>query len=363
MSVGGASTAEGRIRSRPFRLDVPEDVLVDLRARLDRVRWPDEAPGAGWRHGTDLAYLRELVEHWRTAYDWREQERRFNRLSQFTVPLGGVDLHFVHEPGVGPDPLPLLLVHGWPGSVWEFHDLIPRLTDPGAFGGDPADACTVVAPSLPGFGLSFRPGQPRLGITESAGVLAALMTGVLGHRRFAAQGGDWGAYIVTRLALDRPELLAGIHLNLVAMAGTPDPAAPTAEEERYLEEVRRWQREERGYFGIQGTKPQTLAYGLTDSPVGLAGWIVEKFRTWTDRGGREEPPIARDVLLTNVMLYWVTGAINSSFWLYFDRLHGGWRIAASDRVRVPTGYAAFPGEITRPPRGLAEQRYDIVHWT
>ena len=347
----------------PFRLDVPEAVLDDLRARLDRVRWPDEAPGTGWSRGTDLAYLRRLVEHWRTGYDWREHERRFNRLSQFTVPIGGIDLHAVHEPGAGPDPLPLLLVHGWPGSVWEFHDLIPRLTDPAAFGGDPADACTVVAPSLPGYALSFRPGQPRLGITETAGVLATLMTGVLGHRRFAAQGGDWGAYMVTRLALDRPELLCGIHLNLLAMAGTPDPAAPTPEEARHLDEVQHWQREERAYFSIQGTKPQTLAYGLTDSPVGLLAWIVEKFRTWTDRGGGDEPAIHPDVILTNVMLYWVTGAINSSFWPYVDRLHGGWRIGADDRVRVPTGYAAFPREITRPPRSLAEQRYDIVHWT
>ena len=363
MSVGGASAAEGRVPPRRFRLDVPDDVLDDLRARLDRVRWPDEAPGSGWSHGTELAYLRGLVEHWRTAYDWREQERSFNRLSQYTVPIGGVDLHFVHEPGVGPDPLPLLLVHGWPGSVWEFHELIPRLTDPAAFGGDPADACTVVAPSLPGFCLSFRPGQPRLGIAQTAEVLATLMTGVLGHRRFAAQGGDWGAYVVTRLALDHPELLAGIHLNLLAMAGTPDPVAPTPEEARYLEEVRHWQREERGYFWIQGTKPQPLAYGLTDSPVGLAAWIVEKFHAWTDRDGHEEPRIARDALLTNVMLYWVTAAINSSFWLYFDRLHGGWRISDEDRVRVPTGHAAFPREITRPPRSLAEARYDIHRWT
>ena len=363
MPVGGASKTGGRIRPLPFRLDVPEAVLDDLRARLDRVRWPDEAPGTGWSRGTDLAYLRRLVEHWRTGYDWREHERRFNRLSQFTVPIGGIDLHAVHEPGAGPDPLPLLLVHGWPGSVWEFHDLIPRLTDPAAFGGDPADACTVVAPSLPGYALSFRPGQPRLGITETAGVLATLMTGVLGHRRFAAQGGDWGAYMVTRLALDRPELLCGIHLNLLAMAGTPDPAARTPEEARHLDEVQHWQREERAYFSIQGTKPQTLAYGLTDSPVGLLAWIVEKFRTWTDRGGGDEPAIHPDVILTNVMLYWVTGAINSSFWPYVDRLHGGWRIGADDRVRVPTGYAAFPREITRPPRSLAEQRYDIVHWT
>jgi microsomal epoxide hydrolase len=327
------------------------------------VRWPDEAPGAGWGHGAALGYVRDLVEHWRTAYDWREQERRFNRLSQFTVPLGGVDLHFVHERGVGPDPLPLLLLHGWPGSVWEFHELIPRLTDPAAYGGDPADACTVVAPSLPGFCLSFRPGRPRLGITESAEVLRALMTGVLGHRRFAAQGGDWGAYMVTRLALDHPELLVGIHLNLLAMAGTPDPATATPEEARYLDEVRHWQREERGYFWIQGTKPQTLAYALTDSPVGLAAWIAEKFRTWTDRDGGDDPAIPMDAILTDVMLYWVTGAINSAFWPYFDRLHGGWRIGDGDRVRVPTGYAAFPREITRPPRDLAEQRYDIVHWT
>ena len=349
---------------RPFTIHVPDSVLADLRERLARVRWPDEAPGSGWSHGSSLAYMKELIAYWRERYDWRAHEARLNRWKQFTVALGGIDLHFIHEPGVGPDPLPLVLSHGWPGSIVEFERLIPMLTDPARFGGDPADAFTVVAPSLPGYAFSFTAGQPRLGVAEIADLFAALMTDVLGYRRFAAQGGDWGAFITSCLGAAYPDRLAGIHVNLLAVRRdlTP-PATPTEDEQRYLDQLGHWLREETGYMQIQGTKPQTLAYGLTDSPVGLAAWIVEKFRTWSDCGGDVERRFSKDVLLTNVMLYWVTGAIGSSFWPYYARAHSRWPISEQRPVKVPTAYALFPREILHPPRAWAERVYDIRRWT
>jgi len=303
-----------RIGFEPFKIHVPDDVLADLHGRLTRVRWPDQVPDGGWRYGTDLAYMKELVAYWRDRYDWRAHEARLNSLPQFTVPIGRVDLHFAQLRGVGPKPMPLLLSHGWPGSIWEFHKLIPMLTDPGAHGADPADAFTVVAPSLPGYAFSFKPDQPRLGIAEIADVFARLMTDVLGYKRFGAQGGDWGAFITSRLGLAYGSRLAGIHLTLLGLRrGLAPPAEPTDEEKAYLEELQHWEREEAGYQWIQGTKPQTLAYGLTDSPVGLAAWIVEKFRTWSDCGGDVERRFTKDVLLTNIMLYWVTASITSSY--------------------------------------------------
>jgi pimeloyl-ACP methyl ester carboxylesterase len=352
------------VTPRPFRIEVADAVLADLRARLERVRWPDEVPGGGWRYGTDLAYLKALVAYWRDRYDWRAHEARLNEKPQFTVPLGDIDLHFVHVRGVGPEPLPLLLSHGWPGSIWEFYELIPRLTEPARFGADPADAFTVVVPSLPGYTLSFRPNQPRFGVPEIADLFARLMTEVLGYPRFAAQGGDWGGFIVSRLGASHPERLVGIHLNLLALRrDRPRPAEPSEEERAFFEELAHWEREETGYQWIQGTKPQTLAYGLTDSPVGLAAWIVEKFRAWSDCGGDVERRFSKDTILTNVMLYWVTGAINASFWPYYARRHEGWPLAEGERITVPTAYASFPREMLHPPRAWAERVYNIRRWT
>jgi microsomal epoxide hydrolase len=349
---------------RPFAIKVEEDVLADLRARLQRVRWPDEVPEAAWRYGTGLDYMKDLVAYWRDRYDWRAQEATLNRFRQFTAPVGGIDVHFIHEPGVGPAPLPLLLSHGWPGSVWEFHRLLPLLTDPGRFGGDPADAFAVVAPSLPGYTFSFRPGQKRFGVVDIADVFATLMTDVLGYRRFAAQGGDWGAFVTSYLGAAYAERLVGIHVNLLAVRrDATAPGQPTSEEAAYLAELQQWQREETGYQWIQGTKPQTLAYGLTDSPVGLAAWIVEKFRTWSDCNGEVERRFSKDVLLTNVMLYWVTGAINTSFWPYYARFHQPWPIGEQRKVTAPTAYAEFPREILHPPRAWAERVYNIRRWT
>jgi pimeloyl-ACP methyl ester carboxylesterase len=354
---------------QPFTVHVPDQVLIDLRERLARTRWPDQAPDLPpWTSGTDLGYLQDLTGYWRDGFDWRAQERLLNQFSHFTVPIAGIELHFIHEPGVGPHPLPLLLSHGWPGSVWEFHELIPRLTNPARFGGDPADAFTVVAPSLPGYGFSFRPGQPRFGADAIADVFAKLMSEVLGYERFAAAGGDWGAYITARLAFAHAQLLRGIHLTLLPTRREPSrPPAPSPEDEDYQRQLQHWVREETGYSALQATKPQTLAFGLTDSPAGLAAWIVEKFRSWSDCGGNLESRFSKDELLANITVYWATGAIGSSFWPYYARQHGGWSLSdlvrEGGRIEVPTAYALFPAEIVRPPRRVVEQAFNLHRFT
>jgi len=350
------------IKPSPFTLHIADDNIADLRHRLARTRFPDQAPGDAWAYGTDLAYLRGLVEYWCNSFDWRAEESALNAFPQFRAALEGVDLHYLHVPGVGPDPMPLLLLHGWPGSVFEFLEIIPRLTDPARFGGDPRDAFTVVAPSLPGYGLSFQPGQKRFGVPEMAGCFAALMHDVLGYSRFGAQGGDWGAAVASGLGYAYADRMIGIHINL--MIASRDPAAfpdPDEEERRYLADVAHWTREETGYQWIQGTRPQTLAYALTDSPAGLAAWIVEKFRAWSDCGGDVERAISRDRMLADISLYWFTGAIGSSFWPYYARLHGPARLPT---IKVPTGYAQFPREILKPPRSAAARVFtDIRRWS
>ncbi len=348
---------------RPFTLTIAEEAISDLRARLSRTRLPDQAPEAPWKYGTDVGYLGELLTYWKDRFNWRAQEAALNTFPQYRVPLHDIDLHFLHVPGEGPAPMPLLLSHGWPGSVFEFLDLIPRLTQPSRFGGDPADAFTVVAPSLPGYGLSFRPGQKRFGIEAIADCLADLMTEVLGYRRFAAQGGDWGAFISSRLASAHASKLLGIHINMLAV---PRDAAmldnPTDEERRWLAELAEFLKEETGYQWIQGTRPQTLAFGLSDSPSGLAAWIVEKFRAWTDNAGTPDSAVDRDRMLGNISLYWFTGCIGASFHPYYARMHGPWPIQGP--IIVPTGYCQFPREILRPPRSAAERVYkDIRRWS
>ena len=348
---------------KPFKIHVPDEALVDLRTRLAGVRWPDEPPSAPWSTGTSVDYMKGLVEYWRERFDWRAQEAKLNAFRQFTVPLAGIGLHFIHELGNGPNPAPLLLSHGWPGSVFEFHKIIPMLTDPARFGGDASDAFTVVAPSLPGYTFSFRPGQARFSVEQMADAFAELMT-VLGYPRFAAQGGDWGAFVTSRLGLIHPDRMLGIHLNLLAVRRDPAMLAnPTAEEKVFLDQLQHWLKEETGYQWIQGTKPQTLAFGLSDSPAGLAAWIIEKFRAWSDCRGDPESVFTKDELLTNICLYWFTGAIGSSFWPYYARMHSDWPIPEGARIAVPTGYTEFPFEMLHPPRSVAQKVYNIQRWT
>src|SRR5258708_3998412 len=245
--------------------------MAALKSGLARPPFPEEPPLEPWSSGKSLAYLKEIVAYWEKGFDWRAQEARINRFRQFTVPIRGIELHFIHEPGRGKNPTPLLLSHGWPGSIVEFLELIPLLTE----------RFTVIAPSLPGYTLSFRPGQPRFGVEEIAECFAELMS-VLGYERFCAQGGDWGAFVTSVLGLRYPDRLHGIHLNLLAVRRDPKIASSSPDESVYLKQLAYWLKEETGYQWIQGTKPQTLAYGLTDSPAGLAAWIAEKFRTWSD---------------------------------------------------------------------------------
>ena len=343
-----------RAAPSPYKLHVPEAQLEDLRERLARTRFPDEPPLEPWSTGTSLSFLRELVEYWRSGFDWRKQEAKLNAFRQFTVPLCGIDLHFIHEPGRGAAPMPLLLSHGWPGSVWEFNRLIPLLTE----------RFTVVAPSLPGYTLSFTPGQRRFGVQDIAECFAELMSDVLGYQRYGAQGGDWGAFVASVLGLRHPQRLTGIHLNLLAVRRDPKEAPRTREEATYLKELSHFLKERTGYQWIQGTRPQTLAYGLTDSPAGLAAWIAEKFWEWTDHDGRPQSAVSLDDMLTNISLYWFSGAIGSSFWPYYARMHEPWPIPEGSSVDVPTGYADFPREILRPPRSLAARTYtNLTRWT
>jgi microsomal epoxide hydrolase len=349
----------------PFRIAVPDAVLTDLRERLQRTRCPDEVPGSGWGYGTDLAYARELVSYWKDRYDWRAAEARLNQFHHFKAPVGNLKIHFIHERGVGPKPFPLIVTHGWPGSVAEFMKIIGPLSNPGAHGGDPADAFDVVMPSMPGYGFSDHPTEPGMDPERIAALWVELMKG-LGYGRFGAQGGDWGSMVTTYLGYRHADAVAAIHLNMV-IAFPPDPANPgeglTQDEIVALMEAQRFMNEETGYQRIQGTKPQTLSFGLNDSPAGLAAWIVEKFRTWSDCDGDVEKRFSKDELLTNIMLYWVPETANSSCRLYCETMRSGKFPPENFRVAVPTGCAIFPREIIRPPRRWAEKLYNVTHWT
>jgi len=339
---------------KPFTLLIPDAAIAELRERLARTRWPDEPPLPPWSTGTSVAYLRELIDYWRTDFDWRVWEANLNSFPQFTIPIRGIDLHFIRVPSRRPDAMPLLISHGWPGSVFEFHKILPLL----------AEHFTVIAPSLPGYTLSFKPGQQRFGITEIADLYAELMD-TLGYPRYGVQGGDWGGFLASVMGLRFPQRLTGIHLNLLAVRRDPKMLEkPNAQEKIYLDQLNNFLKEEIGYQWIQGTRPQTLAFGLTDSPAGLAAWIVEKFFAWTDNRGSPEDAVSRDEMLANISLYWFTGAIGSSFWPYYARMHGPWPIPEGETVTAPTGYAEFPKEVLSPPRSLAEKTYsNIRRWT
>jgi pimeloyl-ACP methyl ester carboxylesterase len=349
-----------------FTIDIPESVLADLKRRLDATRWPDEVENAGWEYGSNLAYMRSLAEYWRNSYDWRQHEAALNRLPQYRVSLDGLQIHFVHIRGKGPAPLPLLITHGWPGSFVEMVKIIPLLTDPAAHGGSAQDAFDVVIPSLPGYGFSDRPREAGMDQNRVAALWARLME-ELGYQRFGAQGGDWGSIVSIALGLDYPERTIGIHLNYIAgrflLGGTLEQSQDEEVAKSFLTELRAWWDSEGGYSHIQSTKPQTVGYGLNDSPVGLAAWILEKFRTWSDCGGDLERVFTRDELLTNVMIYWLSQTINSSMRLYRESRLRPVRLSSANRVTPPVALAVFPKEIPVPPRALAERGLNIARWT
>jgi pimeloyl-ACP methyl ester carboxylesterase len=350
----------------PLTIEVPNAVLDDLDRRLEATRWPGEIPEADWDYGTNLGYMRELVGYWRTRFDWRAQERRINAFHHYKTVVDGLGIHFIHEPGDGPNPMPLIVTHGWPGSFFEMYKLIPLLTDPGSHGGDPADAFEVVVPSMPGYGFSDHPTERGLHVFKIADLWAKLMTEGLGYPRFGAQGGDWGASVTAYLGFAHPDRLTGIHVTSMTR---PTPylgagsRALSAAEQAYLGQREAWLRDEGGYSHIQGTKPQTLAYGLNDSPAGLAAWIVEKYRTWSDCHGDVEGRFTKDELLTTVMIYWVTQSITSSTRLYYETQRQPWTLRQGERIGVPSAMAAFPRELSRPPREWGERSFNVQRWT
>jgi microsomal epoxide hydrolase len=348
---------------RPFQIEVPEAVLDDLRERLARTRWPDQIPGSEWGYGTDLTYLQELCEHWRAKFDWRAQEDRFNRWPHFLTDIDGQQIHFIHAQSPEPDALPLIITHGWPGSVAEFLDIIEPLRNPRAYGGDPADAFHVICPSIPGYGWSGPTVEPGWDVLRVAQAWQTLMAR-LGYDRYGAQGGDWGAFISAQLAAIDPEHVVGLHSNLLLAFPPNAGEIPLNEQEAAdLADAGEFMTRGSAYQEIQGKNPQTLGYGLTDSPAGLAGWIVEKFWAWTDNDGDVEQAVTRDQLLTNLTVYWVTKTINSSIRLYCESQRTGRFGTMGEKVTVPTAAAVFPKEILRIPRAYAEETFNVVRYT
>ena len=346
----------------PFAIAVPDDVLADLRDRLARTRWPDQIPGTGWGYGADLTAVKQLCDYWLNSFDWRAAEARLNEWPQFTTTVDGLHIHFIHARSKHPNAKPLIMTHGWPGSVAEFLKVLGPLVDPPAYGGSADDAFHVVAPSMPGYGFSGPTSVEGVDIRRVAKVNTELMA-KLGYDKYFAQGGDWGAIATAYIGLTDPDHCEGIHVNMVVARPPEDPMAGVEPEEMPgLAAMAHFQEHETGYQQIQGTKPQTLAYGLTDSPSGLAAWILEKFYTWGDCEGDVFGHFSMDELLTNITIYWVTGTINSSTRLYCETRRSGRFGMGDGRIEVPTAAAVFHKELYQPPRVWAEKQYNIKQW-
>lgn len=351
---------------RDFKIDIPDDDIEDLMRRLRAARLPAALDAQTWDDGASLAFIRRLHDHWSNRFNWHEQQARLNRLPQYLASVDGLDIHFIHQPGKGPAPMPLVLTHGWPGSFIEMERVIPLLADPAAHGGDPVDAFHVVVPSLPGFGFSAPPQGPGVGARHVARLWRELMQG-LGYERFGAQGGDIGASVSAWLARRFPEQIIGAHLNYIPGSYRPalGPGQPpvTAQEQAYLEDAAAWAGEHGAYAAQQGSKPQTLAYAMTDSPMGLAAWIVEKFRAWSDCGGDLERVFSMDELLANISLYWFGRMLDASFRIYKENRLQPLAFEAGERVAPALGVAVFPRELPTPPRSWVERVFDVRRWT
>jgi len=350
----------------PFQIAVAQEILDDLQDRLKRTRWPDEVYQAGWRYGANLGYMKELANYWLTKFDWRAQEQWINSFANYQTTVGDLRIHFIHERGKGPNPIPLLLTHGWPSSFVEMLKLISLLTDPSNHGGAASDSFDVIVPSVPGYGFSERPLQAGMTRWRVAELWAKLMDG-LGYEKFGLHANDIGAVISGWLALDHPEKVIGLH---TMMPTFPPPSfdgtqpSMTEAEKAFQAFVDAWDRDEGGYQAIQTTRPQTLAYSLNDSPVGLMAWIVEKWRAWTNPDGNIEDYFSKDELLTNVMIYWATETANSSIRSYYERAHDTRSLSPNDKIRVPTGVALTMEAVERAPREWVQRRYaDIRRWT
>lgn len=352
------------IKITPFAIQIPDEVLLDLRTRVLKTRWPDRAPGPAWAQGTDLEYLQRLLGYWANGFDWRAQEHRLNAFNHFHAEVGGTRIHFVHERAQEGKGIPLILTHGWPSSFLEYLPLVPLLTNPKANGLD-TPAFDLVIPSLPGYGFSERP--PQAPYRTVARMWHELMHG-LGYERYGAGGGDFGAGVASYMALENPDPMIGLHLTTLDLwPPTDEGTRPFTEAETaYVAHLRAWDAVERGYSAIQSTRPQTLGYALNDSPAGLAAWILEKWRAWSDSKGDLEGHFSKDFLLTLLTLYWVTETITPSMRDYFDNRWFGADLQPGDRVPVPAGFANFDNNFVsegNPPREWAERLYDVRRWT
>ncbi len=344
---------------RPFKIAAPDADLADLRRRILATRWPEAEVVDDWSQGIPLAYVQELAAYWADGYDWRVREAALNRFDQFITEIDGVDIHFIHQRSPHADAMPLIMTHGWPGSIVEFHKVIEPLSNPTAHGGKAEDAFHVICPTLPGYGFSGKPTQSGWGIERIAKTWAALMER-LGYDRFGAQGGDWGAAVTTQIGRDGGQC-AAIHLNMpLANPTAQSRDNPSDDDRAALAAFNHYRDWDSGYSKQQSTRPQTLGYGLVDSPVGQLAWIMEKFWAWTDCDGHPENALGRDEMLDNVMLYWLTASAASSARLYWESFG---KIRGKGRVDVPTGVASFPKEIIRAPRNWCEVDYNITHWT
>jgi pimeloyl-ACP methyl ester carboxylesterase len=350
----------------PYKVSIPQETLDDLHQRLKRTRWPDEVDQAGWRYGANLEYMKQLAKYWLTEYKWRTHEQQINSYANYCANVDNLRIHFIHERGKGPNPIPLLITHGWPSSFVEMLKIIPLLTDPTNHGGDPADSFDVIVPSVPGYGFSEHPLQAGITRWRVAQLWVKLMNG-LGYDKFGLHANDIGAVISSWLSLDYPERVIGFH---TMMPTFPSPIfdvtqpPPTDAEAAFRAVIDAWDQEEGGYNAIQSTRPQTLAYGLNDSPIGLMAWIVEKWRAWTDSDGDIEDYFSKDELLTNVMIYWVTETACSSACSYYERAHDTRSLKPYERIQGPTGVALSMEAIQRAPRAWVERRYaDVRHWT
>ena len=346
---------------RPFPIAIDQTRIEDLHRRIDLTRWPEAETVDDWSQGVPLAALRELVDHWRHTYDWRRCEARLNGFPNYLTEIDGLDIHFIHARSPHPQAVPLILTHGWPGSVIEFLDTIGPLTDPVAHGGRPEDAFHVVVPSLPGYGFSGKPTAPGWGVDRIGRAWAELM-GRLGYDRWFAQGGDWGAIVTAAMGGQARKGLAGIHLNMaIARPTSADFVNPGPEAQRAIAAGQHYKTQESGYSTIQSTRPQTIGYGLVDSPVALAGWIYEKMHGWTDNEGRPEDALSRDAILDNITLYWLTATGASAARLYWESFGA---IGLTGEVHVPAAISNFPKEITKAPRAWAERLFrNLISWS
>ncbi len=354
---------------QPFNLEIPDATLADLSARLATTRLPPTRAD-DWEAGTSPRYLRDLLDYWRSGYDWRHQEHELRRFSHFRTRFDDTTIHFIHERGKGPDPFPIVLTHGYPDSFWRFVKLIPLLTDPGAHGGNPRDAFDVVVPSLPGYAFS-QPAGDHADIFHVGTLWNRLMTEELGYSRYAAHGGDWGSTVTEHLARSHASAVVGIHLTDVPFwHAFQRPKGHTDAEGEYFKHLDAWQAREAAYAMIQGSKPQTLADGLNDSPAGLAAWLVQFYQRWSDCNGDIETRFTKDELLTNIMIYWATGTIGTSFLPYYDLMHARasrWMLEKAKEwvgsSMVPTAIAQFPKDLSKPPREWAERFFNVTRWT